>query len=430
MNGKDKLVNYKVYIFFHRTITNVGGGEIYLRNKINYLKKQGFKIIVISTMYGKIFIDDLKEFESMIVPELCYSPFIYAEKKRQSLLKKISDIVNYNNQCFIESHSNPLCIWAELYAKQTNSRNFIFLIDDSFRKLSELMLNFYIYKHQRREVLGIAPKSLYLLFKEQYSLPEGTNYHLSFFSSNSVEEDLDSRISISKEYDFKLATISRLEKLSVPIICSEIKKFAKRNVNKTILYVIFGGSEDKKIIKKLKKIFMDIDNVDFYITDFIYPIPLQDVKKFDLFISLAGAARTTYNLGIPTLSIEVSSGKPLGILGFNTEDNQYRSAGRVVWNSIEEALMEYFEQDKKYINRIEVKTLPKLTDVMLSHVEFVNETLDSVETNYFDFPNEIYDKTMKGIIIRFTSSFFSDSMFYKVLKFLRKCSLKRGKDNK
>ncbi|MBQ4554422.1 MAG: hypothetical protein IJA53_04860 [Spirochaetaceae bacterium] len=428
MNGKNKIEDYKVYVFFHRTITNVGGGEIYLRNKINFLKKQGFKIIVISTMYGKVFIEDLNEFKSMIIPELCYNPFIYTEKKRQSLLKKIDDIVKFNGQYFIESHSDPLCIWAELYAKQTNSRNFIFLIDDNFRKLSELMLNYYIYKHKRRELLGIAPKSLYLLFNDKYSLPEGTNYHLPFFCNNSVEESIEGKIILTKEYDYKLATISRLEKLSVPIICSEIKKFAKRNVNKTILYVIFGGSENKRIIKELKKKFMDIDNVDFFITGFIYPISLQDVKKFDLFISLAGSARATYNFGIPTLTIEVSSGKPLGILGVNTEDTQYSSTDKYGWNSIEEALVDYFKGE--YINQIEVKPISNLNDVMISHLKFVNETLDSVESNYFDFPNEIYDKTMKGIIIRFISSFFSDSMFYKVLKFLRKCSLKRGKDNK
>ena len=86
--------------------------------------------------------------------------------------------------------------------------------------------------------------SLYLLFNDKYSLPEGTNYHLPFFCNNSVEESIEGKIILTKVYDYKLATISRLEKLSVPIICSEIKKFAKRNVNKTILYVIFGGSEN------------------------------------------------------------------------------------------------------------------------------------------------------------------------------------------
>ena len=68
------------YIIFTGTITRVGGAQIYVKNKVNYMKSLGWDVYVFSALDGPVIINGLSEFKNAIIPELNYYPNYFSNK--------------------------------------------------------------------------------------------------------------------------------------------------------------------------------------------------------------------------------------------------------------------------------------------------------------------------------------------------------------
>lgn len=377
------------YIILARSIVNIGGEEIYNRNKARFLKELGYDVIIVSTARGKVVIDDLLEYYNYVIEELSNEPCYYNEKQISKILNKIKNIIGntlgYEDIIF-ESHTPKLSIWGEFIAKEVGGRNFCLLSDDRFPVLSKDAARFFEFKFNRHELAGISDKSLQMLFGDYLEIPGDKKYHLSFACINSIEPTMKNLGVNKDDYDIIIGTITRLEKVCVPVILDNVKKFAENNQNKKILFLYFGGASDSRVEKKTIKYMTGLKNLSFIITGNIFPIPQEDVEKVDLFINLAGAAHATRRLAIPTLSIELETGIPLGLLGITTQFAQYREVdNNCNWNSICEALDNIFV--KKQPDIIEVKSLLKLDPHKMNfepHEKFIEEGMKSVN-EYFDF---------------------------------------------
>ena len=78
------------YVFLTFSIIGVGGSQIYTRNKALFLKEHGWNVVIVSALEGVILIEDLKLYESCIIPELRFRPHIYSKNVTETILKKIS----------------------------------------------------------------------------------------------------------------------------------------------------------------------------------------------------------------------------------------------------------------------------------------------------------------------------------------------------
>lgn len=396
----------KLYIFFVRSIVNIGGAEIYTRNKFIDLKKRGYDVLVFSTKRGCCYIEELNQFNGLIFQELANDPFLYTEKQRNkisdSILKKIGDVSVYE-EIMIESQTVQLSVWGELFAKKMNASNFCFFSDDRFAKLYPATADFLKFKLKRRELVGIATQSLSLLFKGNYDILEDEKYNLRFFCSNSIEDCSNTygiNIDNIGKYDVVIGSITRLEKICTPFIMENVIEFAKDNKDKRILFIFFGGSSNKKLEKYYKKKMGKQKNLDFILTGIMYPIPLQFVKQVDLFISVSGAAGATTREGIPTLVIELETGKPLGILKYNTSSSQYKDANNDYLSpNIKTFLNEVFVQKKYNLDEIKKSlVIEKYVIDFSSHYDFVKESKMKNKIQYYDFSTYTISKKWKCLI--------------------------------
>lgn len=392
------------YIIFTRSIVGIGGAEIYIRNKVKFLKECGISVTVISTKKGLIKIDDLKEWEENIIQECLYDPFLYTENQRYKILDIIKNKlgnISSTKQIVIESSFIQGSLWAELIAKFYNANNFSFLLDDIFPKLSDDTFEYFKFKLNRKELAGIHNKSLEWLFSNYLKLTENQKYYLSFTCINSIE-DTKKAFNYRDGYDISIGTISRLNKDSLHYIIDNVIAFAKRNLEKKIYYVLFGGG-NKKLEKDLYKKFSSISNVCFEITGEMFPIPYDWVNKFDLFINVAGAARATWYSAIPTMSLDINTGEALGILGVHTTSTQYKTENDTeVWNTIEEGLDDIFVKNKIDLSSIRNQLEKKVIKVDFSeHLVFINASIDSMDKEYFDFEyykaNSLFGFLIKSI---------------------------------
>lgn len=378
------------YIIIARSICGIGGAEIYVRNKLNFLHNNNYQVTIISCVLGTIKISELEYFKKNIIPECINDPFLYTDSQRKRILKKLLNSLNITegSEVIIESSFIQGALWGELLASVLNCRNFCFLVDDSFRELSDSERDFLVFKLKRKELVGITKNSLELLFKQKYLLLEDEHYFLNFTCINSIEHINNYFNFYHEQYDITIGSIGRINKPCVPIILSEIKKFASQHTNKKILFVLFGGGDnEKKLKKQYIKSLKNIDNLTFIITGEFFPIPYDCVNKFDLFISTAGSARATYNSGIPTLSVELMTGVPLGLLGINTNSTQYRmDEDKIIWLTIKDALSSFFINNEIDLNDIRGK-LTKKTVVIdyATHLSFMNKSIKENEIRVYDF---------------------------------------------
>ena len=64
------------------TFFDMGGGQLYTRNKTDFLKKNGWVVDVYTGRSGKLYLDDMKMYEDNYYRELNHIPF-YTSVKRQ-----------------------------------------------------------------------------------------------------------------------------------------------------------------------------------------------------------------------------------------------------------------------------------------------------------------------------------------------------------
>lgn len=379
-----------LYVILTRNIINIGGAEIYTRNKLIYLK-DSYDVVIISANHGKIYINELKQFADSIVEELEIDPFYYSYNQRMKILAKLKELLPIEKQykdIIIESQTVQLSLWGELLASTINGRAFCLLTEDRFPVLSPSANSFFKFKLFRKELAGIATESLSYLFRNNYKVPSDKRYKLSFTCNNSIEDIESSFIINRNNYDIVIGTLTRLEKVCVPFILNEISKFAKNNPSKNILFVFFGGSQNSKLEKKIITEMSIYKNLTFFLTGIIFPIPLSEVQKIDLFINVAGAANATKKNGIPTLSIDLETGKPIGFLGYNTNSIQYKSDNNSFFidETISDVLEQVFITNKYSLGEIRSKLIKIKSCVdYSSHKDFINSSIKSNPKDYYDF---------------------------------------------
>lgn len=392
-----------LYVILTRNIINIGGAEIYTRNKLVY-NTDKYETLIISTSHGTVYIEELKQFADSVVEELDIDPFFYSAQQRNKILRKIKKLLPEKKQfedIIIETQTIQLSLWGELIAKMINGRCFCLLALDRFPLLSQSTCSFFKYKLSRDELAGISTESLPMLFKNNYTVPLNKCNKLSFFCANSIE-DVSSSFCINRDcYDIVIGTLTRLEKVCVHFILDEVLEFARNNSNKRILFIFFGGSENKAIERKIISRMSIYKNLTFILSGIIYPVPLSEINKIDLFINVAGAARATRKKGIPTLSIELETGKPLGFLGYNTNSTQYKTDNNTyVEDSISKVLNQVFIENKYSLSDIKSKLGPIEENNIdfSSHEIFIQSSIKTYKKEYYDFNNYKVSSFWKTII--------------------------------
>lgn len=340
----------KTYIFLTFAVPDIGGTQIYVRNKLNYLHKRGWNTCVITTEPGdNIIIKELEPYKDGIFNELVFNPFLFTNRQRNRILDKVITYIksfgSLGNTVIIESNFIAVAPWGELLAERLSAKHFIFFIQEDYRFGVDTYRRFFNFKLDRGELAANTPKALSTLFKGFRDIPPCEKYHLSPYCSNSVE-DCESKIEKNlPSADYYIGSFGRINKPFVLPMVDDLVKYVKKHSDKTFHLVLFGWTDNQAHIHYLKEKIDSVNNLSFQVTGPIYPIPRRDIKKMDVFISTAGAANSTFNEGQLTISIDDTDLRPIGIMGHTTFNSLHRDNEPIV---ALEVLLDEILMQKKY----------------------------------------------------------------------------------
>lgn len=381
----------KKYIFMTHSIVKVGGAEIYLRNKCNYLKEKGWQVYIFSYDRGRVLISDLQEFEACIIRKLSFSPVAFSWRERQRVLDKLCLTVaaRGDDEIVVESNNFLVTLWAELLTERLGARHLVYELQEDSSIYSPGLLDFLRFKYERREFAGITERSLVNFFSSYFEVPESNRYFLRAYCSNSIE-DVDTDLVSLPSADVTIGSLGRIEKPFVRSAVEGMGRFIEQHPDLKFNVVFIGGERnghhrEREIRKNLGK----YPNVRVYITGLLFPIPAKLLYSVDVFLSSAGSAFATANLGIPTISYDANDLQPIGILRHTTQNSIFRGPGEPP-ASAEELLSEVLIQ-KKYPKNIH--PVSKAHPDFSSHMDFVSQM--SSRREYYDFKNYTYSRKEK-----------------------------------
>ncbi len=383
----------KTYIFIFAIADFVSGGPIYNRNKIMYLKERGWRVIVIPLNEGKIYIHGLEEYNKNSCGFLYDSPSEFTRKQREKILDSLAKrIPDDSTDIIIETGSDHMAYWGELLAKKIGAKHFVLLLDENNIRLKSVGMSFMEFKYKRKELACITKETMIKLFDGFRKLDSDSAFGLKCCCSNSVSDYENAFTDTVERRDYNLGYVGRLDKKFVPDIIDAFCSFADSVYPKCVMIALFGGCENNaqdEISSVLKK----HTNIKFYISGYMWPLPVKALRKCDMFVSASGSAMATAHAGIPTLAINIYTGKPVGMIE-NFKNNSI--TGRDV---SDKSITDYMVQVlvEKKLPDIENYDFSQewiqICDAFDRHMEFINSSEQNLQ--WYDTGNMILSRKQK-----------------------------------
>lgn len=315
-----------LYIILTPTICNIAGAQLYVKSKVDYLKKNLYDVIVISTNNkGQVKIDGLQEYFEYINPLITIKPQFISPKIIKNQIELLTN--NFNNGRYntiiLESHTKGLAFWGELLAERLHAKHLIFLLSENFAPSSKYELDFFNFKLERKEIAGIHQNSLQLLFRGYRILRQDESLILRASMGDNVLDYEHDLINKFNKADINIGSIGRLEKDYVPYMIAEVAKFASSNLTKTVQLILVGSINNISIQKIIDRYISEVSNLSIVVTGRLYPLPRKIFSIFDIGVGVAGSARVLALNGVPTVTIDTIKHKAIGVLGYETNSSIY-----------------------------------------------------------------------------------------------------------
>lgn len=374
----------KKYVFLTFAVSGVGGTQIYVRNKLLFLQKHGYDVTVICTEPGNdVVVKELKPYEQFVLPQLLKNPYLFSKKDRKRIIDKMTGWIGDTDcEVVIETNFIQVNLWGELLAKEIGAKHFAFLIQEDY-SLSDLRyMKFYDFKYNRGELAGNTDYALSTLFEGYREIPDSKKGGLIAVCYNTIEDCDSEHDKGVVQADYYIGSIGRVNKPFIDPMVDDICDFVKGYPDKHFHLMFFGGSPDDSDYKAIYERVDKVENLSVYITGPIFPVPRHLLKKMDVFISAAGAARTSSDDGYITITIDTVDFEPIGILGYTTNDNVHRNPQ--LPHESTKCLLKRILIDKEFdgVKPPMVVSSPDYMEVFKEHMQYLSESTDTKE--YYD----------------------------------------------
>ena len=364
------------------SITKVGGAQLYTNSKRQFMEARGWKVDVVSSSKGTAMLPELTQYQYHINEDLEVFPYHYTKHKCKSILKRIEEKFEGNNEIIIESHNTIMHVWGELLAFRLQAKHVVYEITERSR-CTKGLYPFFKFKFERKEMAGIQDSSLNYYFKGFMDVPVSQRYCLiaHYFSKQVDDVPYDTTVIPVSSAMCTIGILGRLQKPFVMEVAKQVSEYVKNDTNNKYTVIIIGGQKDgDSYISNIESLFSGISNVNLFFTGYLFPIPQKLVSLIDIGISSSGAVITLANEGVPTIAIDAHDLQPLGVYGITTDDVLYRKDDTIV------PLSEWIKriQTTPDAFRMETKQVTINEDVFNHHLDFINNSSKEVEY-YTDF---------------------------------------------
>ena len=378
----------KTYIMMFGIANIVAGGPIYNSNKIRFLEDNNWKVIVFPTDSGKIYIKPLEKYNGNAYSFLHFPPYIFGKKKIDKFLNQMIRFIPKSKKIIIETGTDYTALWGELLAKKVGARHIVMFLEETNENVNKNSFSFYKFKYKRNELYSITQEALLHIFSPYFAINSPEKNVWNAWCTNSVE-DIDSDIiKLLPTADYMIGSIGRLDKTIVPNIINGVCAFADKYKKNSIGLCLFGGA-DYKICLQIKEKIKAHQNIILYISGYIWPIPKAIFEKVDVFVSGAGAANISANMGVPTINMDVITNEPVGFVDNPSEFHSIPLEGEN--NNLEDYLSAIL------IKKIELKIYNKVSieekwAIICKDFHKQLNQIESLETNlaYFE-TDKIWD---------------------------------------
>ena len=131
----------RTYVIITHGIVDIGGGQLYVNSKFEFLRKNNWNVIVLSYTEGNIILKQLAGQSHNIIPELELDPVYFRRKKRNSIINDIIERVDIANEIIVESNSTTLSLWGEIISAKLKAKHIIYNINEAINSLFSFLRN-------------------------------------------------------------------------------------------------------------------------------------------------------------------------------------------------------------------------------------------------------------------------------------------------
>ena len=150
----------KYYIFFTPNLSFIGGAELYIKRKCEYLNRNDYIPLIITGNNLNILIPELRKYTQLMIEGIMFSPIFFSLKKRKIIIAKIANWIKINcdqsNNIIIESHDISTALWGELIAEKLKIINICYFLGRiELRNISIAYREFVKFKLDIKELISI-----------------------------------------------------------------------------------------------------------------------------------------------------------------------------------------------------------------------------------------------------------------------------------
>lgn len=339
-----------LYVFFCLTIKSVGGAQLYIRKKTEYLQERGWGVKYVYPLDGVLHIKELNSIENIRIEEIHLKAQYYSYVNRRNIIDKISSFIGGTyDKIIIESHSPSLTSWAELVSKNVGARHLVYNINEKV-KCPNSYFDYYSFKCGRRELKGISKESIPYFFSDYTHSLDVEDTCLHAYGASDCIHDVSFNIPYTSD-NYTIGVVGRLEKEFAKDTLDEIGVFLNKYKNKLFNIIYVGGelSGHNDIKERIQKYYRENHtNVNVFFTGYIFPIPVCLVKSFNVCISGAGASREVSRCNVPTITIDPRTMIPNGVLWVDTNATIYSDGRNINKESLSHYLEQVYNSPQKY----------------------------------------------------------------------------------
>lgn len=391
----------KLYIFMASGgYGGINGAIIYVMNKKKYLEENGWTVFIFGKDNDNVVIPYFKQNPIIAYEDLQYSFSLFSKEKRNRLLNSMISALNIGNEniieCIVESYSDISATWGEALAERLNGKHIYNCVRENPICHNREYYQFLRFKYDRHELFGMSENTVSKFLTGYMDIRPSEDLQIKTPCDNSVQ-DIDSDLvnKVDSNVDYRICTVTRLDKGYIFPMIDGIEEFCVRN-NKYVQIIFIAGAYHQEAIDRIEKRLSNNEYIKYSITGFLFPVPAKLLHMMDLAICTAGAVLTTYRSGVPTISMDVTSLDAIGIYGYNTTNTHYRT--------IEEKLSLSTLIDKVLIDKVIVPNM-KMPDY-----SYVNDILEEgmqkinairVSKEYYDVAKvvNLYGKYKLNIVV-------------------------------
>lgn len=390
----------KKYILLTRSISSMGGIEIYVNAKVEYLKERNYEVFVLSYTQGIPLTKNLYSTKTKVNEILKIYPYVLTESKRKNVFNEIfSDLlIGSEEEIIIESTAPELGLWGEYFAGLLSAKHIVFLMDEDY-SFNKILYEFIQFKQHRKELFFNDIRFFKLLLPE-CSINDAIIHHpiCSEVVSKTENEEVFNEI-YNLKCDYLCCSLGRLEKLHIKNTVDSFYKFAIDNPKLKLCYLFIGDqvtNSEVDIQKEIENKFCGIENVELKMYKGIFPLPKKIFSYIDLGVATAGCANVLQNNDVITVSMDCNDGHAIGVLRYDTSNSLKRT------NEDVEDLYKYMTNVliKKIITKADLRPIKNKLDIEAEFDKYMESVKLSEEVHDYYVFNDKHSSLIKTAIVK------------------------------